>query len=134
MKTYVIFLRLIAILALALSAFSQVSQELRYNFEYSCNKERIVIDHCRHDSDMPGVAPTRPENDYCQVYYPDRPKTGGCEAMGTVLRGDVIKTLSAFGAFAPALVEPGQSAVEDLIAGFKVGITYYIRNDYPKAL
>ena len=47
---------------------------LRYNYGYVCNQERVVVGHCRHDSDMPGVAPTTPEDDYCQAYYPDRPR------------------------------------------------------------
>lgn len=76
----------------------RAQQTLRYNYIYSCNKERIVVDHCRKDSDQPGFAPTKPENDYCQVYYPDRPKSGGFDAMGVVLRGDLIKTLQACGA------------------------------------
>jgi hypothetical protein len=42
---------------------------------------------------------TLPQDDFCQVYYPDRPKRGGFEAMGVVLRGDIMKTLAACGAF-----------------------------------
>jgi hypothetical protein len=42
---------------------------LQYRFDYHCKGERIVVDHCRHDSDQPGFAPTKPEDDYCQVYF-----------------------------------------------------------------
>jgi hypothetical protein len=72
---------------------------LSYNYDYVCTRGlRIVVGHCRRDSDLPGVAPTAPEDDYCQIYYPDRPKTGGIEAMETVLRGDLIQSLQACGA------------------------------------
>lgn len=92
-------MRIFTLFVFALSAYSQASQDIRYNFEYSCNKERIVVGHCRHDSDMAGYPRTKPEDDYCQVYYPDRPKMGGFEAFATVLRADIIKTLNACGAF-----------------------------------
>ena len=40
---------------------SQTSQpSLRYNFEYSCNGERVVVTHCRKDSDQAGFPPTQP--------------------------------------------------------------------------
>jgi hypothetical protein len=45
------------------------------------------------------MPPTTPDDDYCQLYYPDRPKTGGFTAMGTALRSDLIKSLQACGAF-----------------------------------
>jgi hypothetical protein len=45
------------------------------------------------------VAPTKPEDDFCQLYYPDRPKRGGFDAMGMELRGDLIRILEACGAF-----------------------------------
>lgn len=82
-----------------LGAATPTASTLNYRSAYLCNREHIVVDHCRHDSDTPQFPPTKPENDYCQVYYPDRPKQGGFEAMGTVLRGDLIKTLGACGAF-----------------------------------
>jgi hypothetical protein len=75
---------------------------LRYNHAYACGAEHIVVGHCRADSDMPGFAPTAADDDYCQVYYPDRPKRGGFDAMDTVLRRDVMKTLEACGAFGSA--------------------------------
>jgi hypothetical protein len=58
-----------------------------------------MVTHCRKDSDMAGVPPTQPADDYCQVYYPDRPKRNGFTAMATELRGDLIKKLQACGAF-----------------------------------
>jgi formylglycine-generating enzyme required for sulfatase activity len=82
-------------------AFAQTGDSPRYNYDYVCNKERINIGHCRHDSDTPDMPATVPEDDYCQVYYPDRPKTNGFEAMAVVLQGDLVKTLNACGALAP---------------------------------
>jgi tetratricopeptide (TPR) repeat protein len=59
---------------------------LEYNVVYSCNGERMRISHCRKDSDRAGFPPTQPKDDFCQVYYPDRPKRGGFEAMAVELR------------------------------------------------
>jgi hypothetical protein len=68
---------------------------LEYNVYYRCNGERVMVTRCRKDSDQPGFPPTRPDQDYCQVSYPDRPKRGGLEASGVELRGDLIKKLQA---------------------------------------
>ena len=66
---------------------------LEYNVYYLCKGERVMVTRCRKDSDQPGFPPTQPNQDYCQVIYPDRPKRGGFEAMGQELRGDLIKKL-----------------------------------------
>ena len=63
----------LALLA-AIPGAALAQQTLRYNYEYVCNSERVVVGHCRADSDIPGSIPTRPESDYCDVYYPDRPR------------------------------------------------------------
>lgn len=73
-------------------------QTIRYDYEYKCGGETIVIDYCRRDSDQPGMPATRPLDDYCQIYYPDRPKRNGFTAMGTGLYGDLVKQLQACGA------------------------------------
>ncbi|MEP6912817.1 MAG: hypothetical protein ABI923_08690 [bacterium] len=77
---------------------TQTEQTLRYNFGYICNGEWVVISRCRKDSDQPGFPPTLPDKDYCQIYYPDRPKRDGFDASATELRGDLIKKLQACGA------------------------------------
>jgi tetratricopeptide (TPR) repeat protein len=133
MKPLATVLPLFAFFLFAINVFSQAEQTLRYNYEYSCNKERIVVGHCRHDSDMAGYALTKPEDDYCQVYYPDRPKTGGFEAMGTVLRGDVIKTLSACGAL-KTQVSDEPSEVDESVVEFHRGDALFKRADYASAL
>ena len=66
---------------------------LEYNFYYLCNSERMMVTRCRKDSDQPGFPPTQPANDFCQVYYPDRPKHGGFDASAVELRGDLIKKI-----------------------------------------
>lgn len=68
---------------------------LEYNVSYLCNGERVVVTRCRKDSDQPGYPPTPPDRDYCQVYYPDRPKHGGFDESAVELRGDLIKKLQA---------------------------------------
>jgi hypothetical protein len=78
---------------------TQREQTLRYNFDYTCNGERVVVNRCRKDSDLPGVRPTQPNDDYCLVYYPDRPKQGGFVVQTSELRSDLIKKLKACGAF-----------------------------------
>lgn len=87
-------------LLVVVAVAAQAEPTLRYNYEYPCNQERIVIGHCRRDSDQPGLPPTQPQDDFCQVYYPGRPKTNGFEAMSVVLRGDLVQTLEACGALA----------------------------------
>jgi len=79
--------------------FIQREQTLRYNFNYTCNGERVVVNRCRKDSDLPGSPPTQPKDDYCLVYYPDRPKQGGFVVQTTELRSDLIKKLQPCGAF-----------------------------------
>lgn len=106
----------LAVVALAavlggVGAAARAEPTLQYNHDYVCERGlRIVVGHCRHDSDMPGVAPTAPQDDYCQVYYPDRPRTGGIEAMEVVLRGDLIESLQACGAIGAAATSPGGTA------------------------
>src|SRR5262249_25583738 len=63
---------------------------LEYNIYYLCNGERMMVTRCRKDSDQPGFPPTPPTNDYCQVYYPDRPKRGGFDASAVELRSDLL--------------------------------------------
>lgn len=94
-------------LVAAIPAAATSQPALRYNYEYRCNNERVVVGHCRSDSDIPGAVPTRPESDYCAVYYPDRPgKPNSSEIPDTVLRSKVISMLDACGAFGPPHAGP----------------------------
>ena len=91
--------RTASILLAAIPAGAPAQQTLRYNYEYVCNGDRVVVGHCRADSDIPGSIPTRPESDYCDVYHPDRPrKPNASEIPDTVLRSKVISMLDACGA------------------------------------
>jgi hypothetical protein len=66
---------------------------LVYGKDYQCGTEIIHVGHCRRDSDMPGMPATTDADNYCQVYYPSRPKNGiGGTAFGTELRGDLEKS------------------------------------------
>lgn len=60
-------------------------EPLRYNYEYHCNGERIVVGHC-YDTD---------DNSYCQDYYPDRPYHNGFMIQPVEKRGAVIAKLNA---------------------------------------
>jgi len=82
---------------------------------YQCGGERIQVDHCRHDDDGPGLQPTPPQNDYCLVYYPDRPKNGGFMVQTTELRGDIVKKLQTCGTQStpqPQHAEPSAAPTE----------------------
>ena len=79
---------------------ASAQDDLRYKKKYQCGGERIEVAYCRHDSDMPGYAPTTPQNDYCLVYYPDRPKRGGFTVQAAELRSAIILKLQACGALA----------------------------------
>ena len=93
--------RSVFIVALLLtgSTLALAQQTLRYNFPYACNNERVMVIRCRRDSDQPGLPPTTDEKNYCFVIYPDRPRQNGVQVSDTKLQTEVIKELSACGAF-----------------------------------
>jgi tetratricopeptide (TPR) repeat protein len=101
---------LLLVIAQITAAHSASAQTFRYNVEYKCNGERIAVGHCRKDSDTPGFPATTPDQDYCSVYYPDRPKRGGFTVETVELRGDVIKKLQACGALAASQLTSAPSA------------------------
>src|SRR5215472_865322 len=76
----------------------RTQQPLRYNFQYACGGETVEVGHCSADSDQPGLPRTRPEDNYCLLYYPDRPKRGGFTVQVVELRSEVEKKLRACGA------------------------------------
>jgi tetratricopeptide (TPR) repeat protein len=98
------------------------AQELQYNFEYTCSGERVVVGHCRRDSDQAGFPRTTDADNYCAVYYPDRPKRGGFEVQTVELRDDVVKKLQACGVFAAPVEygEPTSSGSSDLAAELEI--------------
>jgi len=93
--------RSLFIVALLLSGSTLIpaQQTIRYNFPYKCNQERVVVIRCRRDSDQPGFPATTDEKNFCFVIYPDRPYQNGIQVSDTKLQTDVIKELSACGAF-----------------------------------
>jgi tetratricopeptide (TPR) repeat protein len=91
-----IFTVLVIVSAMAVSA-----QSLQYNHDYICNGERVSVGHCRRDSDMAGFPRTTDAENFCMVYYLDRPKPGGFIVQKVELRNEVIQNLQKCGAFDP---------------------------------
>jgi tetratricopeptide (TPR) repeat protein len=88
----------VALVLAAGALFGQSDDGLRYKVNYQCNGEKVQVSYCRHDSDTADMPRTTPQNDYCLVYYPDRPKAGGFTVQAAELRGDVVRKLQACGA------------------------------------
>src|ERR1051325_8818379 len=104
MKTYQRTLLILAavtvvttLLTIRPAAQSGPDTQLHYKEYYQCGGERFQVDHCRHDDDGPGYQPTPPERDFCQVFYPDRPKQGGFIVQKVELRSDIVKKLQNCG-------------------------------------
>jgi tetratricopeptide (TPR) repeat protein len=72
--------------------------QLRYRVSYRCNGEHVEVAYCRADSDMPGYPRTPDKNNYCLVYYPDRPKRGGFTVQTSELHSEIEKKLQSCGA------------------------------------
>jgi len=87
-------------LSIGAVAQSGPDAQLRYKVDYQCSGERVRVDHCRHDDDTPDFPPTTPDKDYCLVYYPDRPESGGLAVQKVELRADIVKKLQACGVMA----------------------------------
>ena len=118
-------------------AHSQADAQLRYKVDYKCNGENIQVSYCRKDSDMPGMPPTTSQQDYCLVYYPDRPKRGGFMVQTSELRGDVVKKLQACGALAggqPMTTQPNAPAGNSAEALLAQANQHYQAKDYANAL
>jgi tetratricopeptide (TPR) repeat protein len=99
-----------ALVLTAGTVFGQSDDGLRYKVNYQCNGEKVQVSYCRHDSDTADMPRTTPQNDYCLVYYPDRPKRGGFTVQAAELRGDVVRKLQACGALASP---QGQASTQD---------------------
>ena len=131
-----------ASLFLAAESLPAADAALVYNKNYQCGKEIVQGAYCRRDSDEPGMPPTRDADNYCQVYYLDRPKNNlGGTAFGVELRGDLEKRLTACGALVaaqpapqPASAQPTTSAGTDAQAYLAQGSQYIDARDYPKAI
>jgi len=134
---------------IAPSAFAQAppDAQLRYKVFYQCNGERVQVDHCRKDDDGKGYGPpTRPQENYCLVYYPDRPRRGGFMVQSVELFDDIVKKLQACGALAVPSSAPvarapsaapsvpaasSQSSSEGLVAMCRAT---YDKQDFVKAI
>lgn len=115
---------------------------LVYDKNYQCGDELIQVGSCRRDSDMPGNPPTTDAENYCQVYYPSRPKNAiGGTAFGIELRSDLEKMLRACGAIgdgqpavAPLGAPPAAPAGRGAEGLADQGNKYFAGKDYAKAV
>jgi len=133
---FVLFLGITVLILTSSGSASFSIQELRYNVKYECNGETIVVGHCRADDDQPGMPRTQPSADYCMVYYPSRPKSGGFTVQKVELRSDVLRKLTACNALTPPApvsaptTEGDESSAE---AEYELGRKYFAAKDYERA-
>ena len=126
----------------AAGAFAQSGpdSQLRYKVYYRCNSERVQVDHCRKDDDRLGYGPpTKPQGNYCLVYYPDRPLRGGLMVQSAELYDDIVKKLQACGALATAAPSAAQSPTPSSSAAnqdayYVTGMQYFKAKDYARAI
>jgi tetratricopeptide (TPR) repeat protein len=129
-----IFTVLVIVFAVSVSA-----QSLQQNYDYICNGERVSVGRCRRDSDMAGFPRTADAENFCMVYYLDRPKQGGLIVQKVELRNEVIQKLQKCGAFdsrssvrssTSGSSGAGNPSVSESVAKFKRGdagtAEYYI--------
>src|SRR5579862_1012672 len=123
----------VAVLLAGNLCHAQSGDGLRYRVNYQCNGERVEVDYCRHDSDMPGFPRTTPQNDYCAVNFPDRPIHNGIMVPSSILRSDIVRQLQACGALPKPL---GWAPKEESTVPEVMGLAnkYFAANDYPHAL
>jgi len=118
--------------------------QLRYKAYYQCNGERVQVDHCRKDDDSMGYGPpTKPQENFCLVYYPDQPRRGGFIVQHAELYDDIVKKLQACGALSgvPAAnpettIHPGSQSPNQIgtASGYlKEGEKYYDAKDFVKS-
>jgi len=121
---------------LASATFGQSPDtQLRYRVYYQCNGERVLVDHCRKDDDGMGYGPpTKPQENYCLVYYPDQPKRGGFTVQKAELYDDIVKKLQACGALAASQTKGTSSSGSTSKAYYDEGSKYYQAKDYSKAI
>jgi tetratricopeptide (TPR) repeat protein len=123
--------------ASAFNATQADQQGFRYNVKYRCGGENNVLVHCHSDSEWFGIPAPRPEDNYCQVNYPDGPKRNCFTAMSAEFRGDLVKKLPSCLALAASLSAAALlcafagTGVEDYLVQ---GMKYLDSKDYAKAI
>jgi tetratricopeptide (TPR) repeat protein len=112
--------------------------QLRYRVYYQCNGERLLVDHCRKDDDGKGFGPpTTPRENYCLVYYPDRPRRHDIMVQAAEPYDDIVKKLQACGALAGSSTTNTQSsnrASAGAASAIQQARTYYAAKDYSNAI
>jgi len=141
----------IAALACAPATLQAADAALVYNKTYQCGKEIIQVSRCRRDSDTPDMPATVDADNFCQVYYLDRPKNGiGGTAFGIELRSELEQRLRGCGALAggiavaasprattapaPVASTPANSKQQAAAAEYEAGLAAYKANDYQRAI
>ena len=112
---------------------AQSGDGLRYKVKYQCKGEAVVVEYCRHDSDRPGFPPTIPQNDYCSVYYPDRPPRNGIILPSVILRSEIVRQLQECSALPRPLAwapKQGNTVAEQM----ELASRSFAAKDYPAAL
>jgi tetratricopeptide (TPR) repeat protein len=77
------------------AAAAAAQPTLRHDMFYECGGERFAVGSCRSESDQAGTPATPAAADYCDVWYPDRPKRNGSSIHIAELRGDILAKLQA---------------------------------------
>ncbi len=123
----------VAILTAVTIGFAQSGDGLRYRVRYQCKGETVVVNYCRHDSDMAGYPRTAPQNDYCAVDFPDRPLHNGIMVPSSILRSDIVGQLQACGALPRPLgwTPKQESTAPEVMA---LANKYFDSKDYAHAL
>lgn len=137
----------IAALAGVPATLQAADAALVYNKTYQCGKEIIQVSRCRRDSDTPDMPPTVDADNFCQVYYLDRPKNGiGGTAFGIELRSELEQRLRGCGALGgaqaaarpavvPAAQAPGTSGGADAsTAEYEKGVAFTKQKNYVQAI
>lgn len=67
-------------------------QSFKYNVEYKCGNERIVVRYCRNDNGQQ----VPPDQNYCQVEFPDRPRrVADIAVFASMLKSEVAVRLQS---------------------------------------
>ena len=82
---------LFGLLLLAESSVT-AQQSFKYNVEYKCGTERIVVKYCRNDNGQQ----VPPDQNYCQVEFPDRPRrVAEIAVFASMLRSEISSRLQS---------------------------------------
>ena len=134
---YNAWIAIIFSLAAAIPLVAQ--QSFKYNVEYICGKERVVVYYCRNDRGQQVSA----LDNYCHVEYPDRPRRmAEIAVFASVLQSDVAAQLktctdpkgSPAGPSSNSKVLPEANLRAKAQAKIDLAYTFFQAKDYVKAI